>query len=796
MSFDVLRMLPVLLITACVGGCSGGGSQPDSGRGDATLNARLDVSAVDDTGDGPPGDRAVDALRADRRIPPPPDAAAGDASRDAPPDAPRDAPPDAPRDTLPDATPDMSVADAPAPDAASDLMRTEAGVVLAPPVSKPWVVRGKDNSYLDPFDAVTDEGGNTYLAGSRGKYDAFVAKLGRTGRFLWKKSAYSTGSYPEAEGRSVAVDYAGDVYLNGWFTSALTAGSIKLTTSTSSYSSSLFVAKLDGKTGAFIWANKIGEESTHRFSGASSIIAVDSSKRIYAAGTFGRYYLFGSTLLSSQGPYDVFVARLEKDGKLAWVTSAGGQGKDRPTDIAVDSAGNSYVTGELDYKRAPSKNMITFGTTNLSVTGDQDIFIAKLNTSGRFLWARVAGGGSWGPNTSNAMALDSAGNSYIIGNFVSPAVFGNTTLTSKAGGRGYITKLSSAGAFLWTRQFRAAPKGISLDHSNNIYISGYFQSFGKFGSISFTGIGTWSTNSGLFVSRLNPKLQFDLAFQGGGNQYYNRNYAWKIGLDRSGSAYLVGFAETCIGHKIPYYSRYYTWKFDLHSPGFVDRWVSVAPGTFKMGSPATELCRRTDEIQHAVTLSHKLEVMIAEVSRWRFYEQMGYQPSTFAACSPTLPIESVSWYEAAAYCNTLSGSRGLKACYKCVGKGPAVACNEAAAYRGAKIYACPGYRLPTEAEWEYLYRAGGTSALYNGGIKYCAALDPNASTIAWYRSTSPKIPQPVATKFGNRWRLYDMAGNVAEWVNDRYQANLGSAAVTDPWGSATSPYRGIRGGEL
>jgi len=233
-------------------------------------------------------------------------------------------------------------------------------------------------------------------------------------------------------------------------------------------------------------------------------------------------------------------------------------------------------------------------------------------------------------------------------------------------------------------------------------------------------------------------------------------------------------------------------------------WVTIVKGTFTMGPTASEPCRSANEVQHQVTLTHGFEIQATEVTQAQFQSLMGYNPSYFgpgaggADCGTDCPVEMVSWHESAAYCNALSQEAGKTPCYTCSGSGASVACQEASAYGGQKIYTCPGYRLPTEAEWEYAYRAGTQTAFYNGAndpaqCNTCSSTDANLDKIGWYCANSGNTTHAVGQKAANDWGLHDMAGNVWEWCHDWYQTSPTSSAVTDPVGSG-SVDRVLRGG--
>lgn len=224
---------------------------------------------------------------------------------------------------------------------------------------------------------------------------------------------------------------------------------------------------------------------------------------------------------------------------------------------------------------------------------------------------------------------------------------------------------------------------------------------------------------------------------------------------------------------------------------FAGDMVSVKGGKFLMGSPESENWRSDDELQHEVTVS---DFMIApyEVTQAEYKSLMGDNPSSFNG--DDLPVENVTWLEAVKFCNAKSESEGLTPAY---------------VIDGAKVtwdISSNGYRLPTEAEWEYACRAGtltpfnlehsigAEEANFYGHYPY--EIEENyfsqhklTTKPGIYRGTTIAPGQFTPNKFG----LYDMHGNVGEWCWDIY-APYDVNAKTNPTGPATGTRRVNRGG--
>lgn len=450
-------------------------------------------------------------------------------------------------------------------------------------------------------DLTVDEAGNTYVTGPttdsgfpvtagafdtsyNGGGDVFVAKVNATGSDL----LYATflGGSGSDTGYAIAVDNAGNAYIGGGTHSSdfpATAGAFD--TSLGGFADA-FVAKLNATGTGLTYATFLG--GTDQFDDVLDI-AVDGAGNAYVVGdtSFDFPTTPGAFDTSANGQRDAFVTKLNAGGSaLLYSTYLGGTSWDVGNGIAVDSAGNAYVMGDVSSDDFPVVNPL-----QATRSGGSDVFVTKLNASGSVLLYSTFLGGS-GDDDGNGIALDSTGNVYLAGNTFSPnfptanplqAGYGGTGI-GLFGGDAFAAKLNATGSGLVYSTYLGgsgddAATAIALDSSGNAYITGLTQSanspttagaldtvFG--GGTCVTGPNTYPC-SDAFVVKLTPGGISNYATFLGGS---DRDEGLGLAVDGAGNAYVAGFTfdnfPTTAG------------AFDTTSNG-IDAFVSkLKPGDF------------------------------------------------------------------------------------------------------------------------------------------------------------------------------------------------------------------------
>jgi len=300
-----------------------------------------------------------------------------------------------------------------------------------------WIATlgGASNQEIS-FGIAIDSSGNCYVTGydnttNPTSLEVLITKYNASGVIQWQRVL---GGVNNDQGQSIAVDSSGNCYVTG-FTSSSGAGG-----------QDVLITKYN-TSGTIQWQRVLGGSSSDDGYG----IAVDSS---------GNCYVTGSTDSTGAGNLDVLITKYNTSGTIQWQRVLGGSSSDAGYGIAVDSSGNCYVAGY----------------TGSAGAGNNDVLLAKYDTSGTIQWQRVLGGSL--SDIGNGIAVDSSGNCYVCG----------ATNNAGAGGSDVlITKYNTSGTIQWQRVLGGSSGdngySIALDTSGNCYIAGYTNSAGAGGEV-------------------------------------------------------------------------------------------------------------------------------------------------------------------------------------------------------------------------------------------------------------------------------------------------------------------------
>ncbi len=408
-----------------------------------------------------------------------------------------------------------------------------------------WVVKMGSTQFDQSLNIAVDQSGNTYTTGfyngttatfgtstitSRGSSDAFLAKCDPAGNFLWARTLGGDGN---DNGNNVTVDKKGNVYVVGGFGSTDFAPDGSTQTFAAASWNNVYVAKYD-PNGNFRWVKTMGGSDGDYCDG----VAVDDQGNVYLTGSYNSSdFSMGaaSNILPAAVNGDAYLVKLDSNGDLIWAKSIGGTDNDDANGVIVDGYNNVYVVGFFN----GSANFDPNGTAMLSVAGVSDIFLAKYDTAGNYIWARRMGGAD--DEYGYDVAADAMGNVYVAGAFNGTISFDGTaaTLSSFAGRDGVLVKYDSAGNYVWSKSIGGANwdemYGVAVDGGNNVHITGGFQDAVAFGP----GVTLTSEGGGdVFVAKYDPAGDYIWAKNMGGTGFDRGN---GIAVDGSGSIYATGY---------------------------------------------------------------------------------------------------------------------------------------------------------------------------------------------------------------------------------------------------------------
>ncbi|MEQ1903425.1 MAG: hypothetical protein ABL888_04510 [Pirellulaceae bacterium] len=344
---------------------------------------------------------------------------------------------------------------------------------------------------------------------SVGTSDRFLLKLDTNGNYVWDRH-YRDPALMTIE--SVALDASGNVFATGYFEGTVDFAPGVAGGDLTAVDHDGYIVKVNS-SGNYVWARQIGNTGFD----ASHAITTDSAGNVFTTGVFSGAVDFdpgaGTSILSNSLQPDTFVYKLNAGGNFVWAKQFLGNRLQGGSAIDVDGLGNVYTAGgfedTVDFD--PGAGTARF---NLTSSGNSDVFVSKLNSSGNFVWAKKMGGS--GEDLATGMAVDSRGNVYTTGTFEGTSDFNpgtaRTDLTSFGGVDAFISKLNVDGNHVFSRQQGGAgndfANSLALDDWGNILTTGHFESTADFdprgGRLDITSNGT----TDIFVSKLTQEIVY------------------------------------------------------------------------------------------------------------------------------------------------------------------------------------------------------------------------------------------------------------------------------------------------
>ncbi|WP_317898950.1 SBBP repeat-containing protein [Aurantibacillus circumpalustris] len=337
---------------------------------------------------------------------------------------------------------------------------------------------------------------------------------------------------PEGDiGACTAADLLGNIYSIGTFSGTSTFGTYNLT---SDGKGDIFIAKSSAIDGKVKWAKRMGGSNED----VGNAIVCDPSGNIYFTGRFSGMAVFGSSVLTSNGSSDSFLAKLDSLGTILWVKKIGGTGNDGGLSLASDLQGNIFTCGYF-------QGIANFGTFTINPIGtNYNIFLMRTNTTGNVAWVKNYGSSGYSIGTS--VSCDAAGDVYMTGNFESAVTLGSYTLSSEKYQDIFISKhYGSTGNVAWASSSGGSGNdngnGIVAGSDGYVFTTGKFENSCAFSTTTLTSIGS----ADMFISKRNASDGSLIWVHQFGATGYEQGSA--IAQDQNGYIYVAGQFSGFVG---------------------------------------------------------------------------------------------------------------------------------------------------------------------------------------------------------------------------------------------------------
>ncbi len=355
----------------------------------------------------------------------------------------------------------------------------DAGRGIAIDSSSNVLVTGLQGSYS------VDYGGGPQF--NHGAYDVFIAKYSSAGSWSWSKTIGGSGY---DQGNAIAADGADNVFVTGYIGAGTGGADFGGGALFSAGLSDVFLVKYS-PAGQHLWSKRFGAAGND----AGMAVSTDGSGNVIIVGSFEGAVDFGGGALTSAGMRDIFVAKYSATGQHIWSKRFGSTGDDVGYGLAVDSAGDVFLSGKF-------QGSVSFGGTALTSAGGDDIFLVKLaGATGNHSWSKSFG--STSGDASLGLAVDTSRSVVMTGYFTGSVNFGGGALSS-SGLDVFVAKYAGDGTYTWSRRYGGfdtqIANAVAVAGTGDVSVTGYFSTGIDLGAGPMASSGSYD----VFLAGIGP----------------------------------------------------------------------------------------------------------------------------------------------------------------------------------------------------------------------------------------------------------------------------------------------------